>query len=407
MERDLARWGKMHCEAFPAIDILAALRAQRSGGDRCEWRDERGNVIGNGQVVLLNAHSMTLRYAFGRSRVGEAANGHLTLKITGSQRNPQHVRYSMRCPTCGSAKQVLFLVTVSWSCRNCHDLVYLKQRLSATAKKVVRHDEVRKALSSMSGDAKPTRKYHNLKRHADRIEKELVEIGVTDLPEELSIRCHTRWLAPGDEIIGHEEGLAKEGPNQVRPDQLKRSSTPQRRAKLRPCEAIGMLILYRPLSVFLEQHVEAQLRRFFAEYEADRVEPGRVPHKDVVAALAQQLVLRPLGLVSGWSEIEHSYSTDERAESSIRCRYNGDPTLWPIGADEGMAEVPLQAILDDDYVTLKVRLPSRGRSNADAELEAAAEDLQDCLLAVADGITAFNMQTLQLAWRIFRRRRSE
>lgn len=403
MERDLARWGKMHCEAFPAIDVLAALRAQRSGGDRCEWRDERGNLIGNGQVVSLDAHSMTFRYAFGRSRIGEVADGQLTLRLAGSQRNPQHIRYSMCCPNCGNAKQILFFVVGSWSCRNCHKLIYRKQRLSAIGKKVVYHDEVCEQLLLISGSSPITRNYHNLKRHAERIERELVEGGVTELPEEISIGCHTRWLSPGEELIAHAGELAEYSLDRKAFEQVKHSRTPQRRAKRRPCEAIGMLILNRPLSVFLEQHVEAQLRCFLAECKASQVEPGRVPRKDVVADLARSLVLRPLALVGDWSEVEHSYSSDERAESSIRCRYNGDPTLWRIGADDGMAQVPLQAILDDTHVTLKVRLPSRGRSNADAELEAAVEDLQACLLAAAERITAFNMQALQIAQQILSR----
>jgi hypothetical protein len=52
-ERKSTRRGKAHREAFPAFDILEAHRSQRGGGGACKWFDERGQIIGQSELVIL------------------------------------------------------------------------------------------------------------------------------------------------------------------------------------------------------------------------------------------------------------------------------------------------------------------------------------------------------------------
>lgn len=52
-EQKSTRRGKAHREAFPTFDILEAERSQRGGGGACKWFDERGQIIGQSELVIL------------------------------------------------------------------------------------------------------------------------------------------------------------------------------------------------------------------------------------------------------------------------------------------------------------------------------------------------------------------
>lgn len=405
MRQGTTRRGKPHCEAFPAINILEAERSLRSGSDRCEWRDEHAGLVGRGSLLSLDATSMTLDYTFIGSANIAAANGVLKVAVSGTRRNPHVVRKNLHCPVCERRVQLLYFVTGTWACRACHNLVYLKQRLGGVNKKILHKDKLFAELAKQKESGRAKRALHNQQRHVDRVSRELVQGGFTALPGELCYRTTCRWLNSGEMPVpvGARDASYAHSPY---PRGLAYFRRPDDEASgIVPCELIGSLILDRPVQSFFEQHVQDTLAAVEQGIAKGSLLLPKPMAEALSAVVADRLLLRPLMLTGGWSDIDDRYTREDRAESTSFARYDGDPLLWKFSAAATAATRPLRAILDDHRVQLCARLPAEGRSDAPRDIKAAAATIETRLADVRTLVDAFNAGRSEIARRAVRQRR--
>lgn len=411
------RRGKPHCEAFPALDILQAERSLRAGSGICEWRNERGTLVGRAQLVSLDKIHAVVGYEFGGSANIEAANESVRFDVVCTRRNPHVVRKSFVCQQCGGPAQKIFFVSAVWKCRTCHNLVYLKQRLGPVNKAILNRDELLARLQGILADDHRTRRFYNRQRHLDRLNRELTAGGFEKLPEELLYRTYQHWITPGHHgtatalqasqnferlDVDQEEGCAV-GLAFFQPP-------PAPWQPVEPCELIGSDILGRPLGPFLTRHKSDhanQLRRDLWREAGGPAGPMSVHFEATASLLAKRFIVRPIVITSAWTDTVEVGETDGRTGYAVTAAYEGDPTLWPVGPCARPYKRVLRAILDEGVIELRVRLPKMGRSDPIADLEIARAELLRRLDQVTAEFQAFNAMRHQLAlnWVKYRWRR--
>lgn len=411
------RRGKPHCEAFPALDILQAERSLRAGSGICEWRNERGMLVGRARLVSLDKSRAVVSYEFGGSANIEAAKDSIRFDVVCTRRNPHVVRKSFFCPQCGGLAQKIFFVSAVWKCRACHNLVYLGQRLGSVNKTICNRDEVIADLQKVPADDHRTRWFYNQQRHLDRLNRELAAGGFEALPQELLYRTYQQWIAPGD----NEAATALHAPQHfgrfnVELEEGGAASLaffqppPAPWQPLEPCELIGSAILGRPFGPFLTRHKADhadQLRRDLEREAACSAAPMSTHFERTVGLLAERILVRPIVITSAWTDMVEVGETDGRTDYATTASYEGDPTLWPLGPCATPYKRVLRAILDEDVIELRVRLPRVGRSDPIADLETARAELLRRLDRVTAEFQAFNAMRHQLAlrWVYYRWRR--
>ncbi|WP_277983609.1 hypothetical protein [Sphingomonas faeni] len=396
------RRGKAHREAFPAFDILEADRSRRGGGGACTWFDERGQIIGQGELAMLDSQQAVFRYEFFGSANIDRSTGIITVAVSGTWRNLVHIRRSFHCPSCFACVQKLFFVSTVWACGSCHGLVFLKQRLGAINKKIVSRDEMLAELRKLPASQHSTRRFYNLKRHIEKINSDLAAAVSLSLPQELLYRTYSQWAASGV-IVKFGNKL----PTGDRPNEQGRgfACLPRAEADLGPletCELIGVKVLHRPAVAFLQQHKAKQFVALEHDIVAGLVRFAPNSRDDLASLLAERLVLRPLMLTSGWSVMSEASNGDGRTECGISAIYEGDPMLWPIGPVTKVAKNPVRALLDDKVVTLQVRLPMNGKADPRTDLLEAAARLEAELARVRAKFDDFNVTRGAAAQRLLR-----
>jgi hypothetical protein len=403
------RRGKPHCEAFPALDILQAERSLRAGSGICEWRNERGVLVGRAQLVSLDQGHAVVSYEFDGSANIETAKDLIRFDIVCTRRNPHVVRKSLFCQQCGGLAQKIYFVSATWKCRSCHNLVYLKQRLGFVNKAIRNRDKVIADLQKVPVDSHRTRWFYNQQRHLDRLNRELAAGGFETLPQELLYRTYQQWIAPGDHEIGN---ALQASPHfgQFKVDQGGEDAAglaffqppPAPWQPVEPCELIGSAILGRPFGPFLTRHKADhadQLRRDLWGEAGCPAGPMSIHLKRTAGLLAERILLRPIVITSAWTDMVEVGETDGRTEYATKAAYEGDPTLWPLGSCARPYKRVLRAILDEDVIELRVRLPRVGRSDPIADLETARAELLHRLDRVTAEFEAFNAMRDQLALR--------
>lgn len=401
------RRGKPHCEAFPVLDILQAERSLRAGSGICEWRNERGMLVGRAQLVSLDKSHAVVGYEFRGSANIYAAKESIRFDVVCTRRNPHVVRKSLVCPECRSFAQKVFFVSGAWKCRACHNLVYLKQRLGSVNNVIRYRDEVLADLQKVPADGHRTRWFYNQQRHLDRLNRELAAGGLKTLPQELLYRTYQQWIAPGDHEIGN---ALQASPHfgQFEVDQGKEDAAglaffqppPAPWQPVEPCELIGSAILGRPFGPFLTRHKADhadQLRRDLERETACPAAPMLVHFERIASLLAERILVRPIVITSAWTDMVEVGETDGRTEYATTASYEGDPTLWPLGPCATPYKRVLRAILDEDVIELRVRLPRVGRSDPIADLEIARAELLSRLNRMTAEFQAFNAMRRQLA----------
>lgn len=411
------RQGKPHCEAFPAFDILQAERSLRAGSGICEWRNERGAIVGNARLISLDKCHAVVSYEFRGSVNIDAAKASIRLDVVCTRRNPHVVRKSFACLQCGNPAQKIFFVSGFWKCRACHNLIYLKQRLGSVNKIIHSRDEALTELQKIPPANQRTRWFCNQRRHLDRINRELTAGGFETLPQELLYRTHQQWVTPSD----HEAAPILQASQHLRQLDVDQGEVgavglaffqprPEAWQPVEPCELIGSDILGRPFRPFLTRykadHAD-QLRRDLQTEAGRPARPMPFQLERTARFLAERILLRPIVITSAWTDMVEVGETDGRKEYAIRAAYDGDPTLWPAGPCAMPLKRVLRAILDEGVVELRVRLPRVGTSDPIADLDAARAELLHRLDRVKAEFQAFNAMRHQLAssWVYYRWRR--
>ncbi len=228
--------------------------------------------------------------------------------------------------------------------------------------------------------------------------------GIISLPEELSFRTYQRWLAPNEVAAEMEREVGVDGRARQRRGLAYFQPPSTGSGKILPCEAVGSRILYRPALPFLKQRLEEMLVAVLDEIAKGTLVLPRVTMPAVASVLCERAMLRPLVITGPWSEMDETYTYEDRAESSVTACYEGDPTLWPVGPDAEVPQAYSRAVLDARDVTLRMRLPAQGRSDARADLDRAAAELQAQLSEVRAVLDVFNASLPKTALRCVRRK---
>lgn len=391
MRERSGRGGKLHCEAFPAIDLPAAERGWRDAHRSCEWRNEQGRVVGTGRLLVLDGEAAEFSYDFTSSINIEPASGKLRVGITGTRLNPHVVRKRFVCPCCSTSAHKLLIVSAIWACRTCHNLVHLTQRLGDVNKKIYDRDILTAELQQCNVSRGKTRWHHNQSRRLDRMNRELAEIGATVLPAELQWRIHDRWLTAGEITQAESPALhAKTDPTSALIDAPGTHRLSPTRLTTPECRLIGSPILDRTLSPSFQERaggVRSELLRLRSQSAR---EGSFMSDEELAVLLAQRLRFRPLTITNDWSDMAATVTSDGLTECSITASYEGDPTLWRIGAIDEAAEPMLRAILDDAAITLRVRSIKAGRFDLAGRLDAARRDLVSRLQGIGEALNGLN-----------------
>lgn len=408
-ERDLGqrntRRGKPHCEAFPALDILQALRSWRAGNGSCEWRDERGVLVGRGQLVALEQARATFAYDMAGSTNIAAKSHVLFVDLTGSRRNPNVVRQSFNCPRCQARAQKLFYVTGRWACRGCHGLVYIKQRLGSVNKRLHNRDAMLAVLQQVPQQNQCWRWFYNQQRHLERINRELAAEGHTSLPQELLFRNYADW--PSADVAAGTDEAARQGASRLGDPTADGSdvglaffrSLPPTCEPATPGELVGSLILDRPLTPWLTSHKADCAMQLMKDLRKEAVTGSSISIQRFANLLAERLVIRPLVITSGWSDVTSIIGEGGRAEHVVTATYTGDPTLWRIGPGTKPNSRVLRAVLDDRIIMLRARPALEGRSDPHGDLESARDEISYRLARVEEVLASFNASRDDLALR--------
>jgi len=400
------RRGRPHCEAFPALDILQAERSLRAGGGTCEWRDERGAFVGYVCAVMLDELAAVFRYDFRGSTNIATAEGLLKLNVICTRRNLHVVRKSFVCPGCDGSVQKVFFVSGAWECRVCHGLVYLKQRLGDVNRNINNRDELLALLQEVAPADQRRRWFHNQQRRLTRINRELSAAGCTSLPQELLYQISQHWITTGgvDRVSHVQQRNLPEGDGENSPGVTAGlaifQQLPMPFEPLEPCDLIGSAILGRPFRPMLTQRKVDRLEQLQRDLWKEAGCPTRSMKIDVTDAasrLAERLFIEPIVITSAWSDMVEVAAVDGRKQYAIAASYAGDPTLWPAGPCARPYKRVIRAILDENVIELRVRLPLTGRSDPRADLDAARTELWHRLARVEAEFQRFNAMRDQLA----------
>lgn len=400
------RRGRPHCEAFPALDILQAERSLRAGGGSCEWRDEQGVLVGHARMVMLDELLAVFRYDFLGSTNIAAAEGLVSLDVICTRRNTHVVRKSLVCPSCDGSIQKVFFVSGAWGCRVCHDLVFLKQRLGGVNRKINDRDVLLSVLQEVAPADERGRWFHNQQRRVARVNRELSAKGCTSLPQELLYRTTQHWITPGgvDRISYVQQRDLPEGDGENSPSATAGLAIfqpmPMPLEPREPCELIGSAILGRPFRPMLTQRKvdrSEQLQRDLWKEAGCPAGRMKINVTEAARRLAERLFIEPIVITSDWTDMVEVAAVDGRRQYAITASYAGDPTLWPAGPCAKPYKRVIRAILDENVIELRVRLPRTGRSDPGADLDAACTELQRRLPRVEAEFRRFNAMRDQLA----------
>lgn len=187
-----------HLEAYPRLDVGAALRNWRSGRTMILWRDPM-QVFGFGIVDLHSPtclsfyYSMTV-YKQGASRRDQTA---FDLLYKGSLESNKSAYVS--CPVCRTTSRVLVFCESEWGCRVCQQL----ENRSALVGTEVRWSERLIALEREIAEGRPPGMRHQVYEEKLAEQHRLMErLGGRRMSANTSFKARvvSEWMRPNSEL---------------------------------------------------------------------------------------------------------------------------------------------------------------------------------------------------------------
>jgi len=399
------RGGRPHCEAFPAFDVRAATRSWRTGTGVCDWVDETGHPVGSAILTRLDNQAVEFGYDFVGHINVPAGTGAMYLEVVRTRRNPLVESTEVSCPVCRKSVHVIYNVVAKWACRNCHDLLYLTQRVSGVNKLILERDKINMRLAGLQPG----------KRHAD--ERDLLlarrlalveRLGAdsdASLPQELRFRISAWWggaasrSAGATAIVGDDDGAAELAVT-PRPSKGLRflAPVPPPRLSFAAAELVGTLLFHRSLASLQRERAVEEAKAIYHAWPED--EPRNL--NAFAQRLAEKIPVAPLSLTAQWSEPVESVSDDGRSELSTTAGWAGWPRIWQAYLTTPWRPAT-RAILDDHLVTLWVRAPDKGVWDMVSALAKAQGAVERRLFSLAAACDAYNARALQIAHSVIER----
>lgn len=126
-----------YVEAFPRINVGAAIRKAGAGRSHLLWRDRHDLVIGAACVAVTAREAVSLHYAADELPYADASDGDVALRLIWKGSRRDNARPFACCPECPRHVDVLVHRERYWACAGCHQL---KHR-SAVLREEVRWSE--------------------------------------------------------------------------------------------------------------------------------------------------------------------------------------------------------------------------------------------------------------------------
>ena len=140
-----------YVEAYPRLEIAAALKAAAKGQPGVVWRDERGEVIGGGIVACPGDRKLVLNYGLYETCRMQALAGRIELDIEYRKAGLYRHEPYAKCPSCNGLSKRPTLHKLTWACSSCQQL---KNRSSMVGS-VVRWSEQLETLEARIGAGRP------------------------------------------------------------------------------------------------------------------------------------------------------------------------------------------------------------------------------------------------------------
>jgi hypothetical protein len=123
-----------HVEAYPRLNLKAALTEVQRGHGHVFWRDQEGRFVGMGRVTLTAPDQMTVDLQLRGLPYLSHDHFHDVITFERITRNTGKVDVLTICRGCQQNREDIFFRKGTWLCRTCQELGYRSTILSTTVR---------------------------------------------------------------------------------------------------------------------------------------------------------------------------------------------------------------------------------------------------------------------------------